>query len=90
MTSPVPFILPQPEPAALEIRTADDVRHFVECRLRWYGLDKIVVQDIRRESASSIAVTLRDLGRNRTYRWSFTTTLIAPGTRAASARRIAA
>lgn len=76
--------------AAFDVVTGDEVRHIVECRLRWYGLDHIVVEAFGREEAHVIAVTLRDLRRNRRYRTAFRTALeIGAPAAAASVSRAA-
>lgn len=62
-------------PESVEITTLDDVRKIVDCQLRWYGLENVVVKDIKRETMSLIAVTLADLDRNETYFKFFPTTL---------------
>ena len=62
-------------PACFDVITGDEVRRIVDCRLRWYGLDHIVVEELAREDAQKISVTLRDLRRNRRYRAAFPTTL---------------
>jgi len=67
--------LPPEAPACFDVVTGDEVRRIVDCRLRWYGLDHIVVEEFGRDDAHKISVTLRDLRRNRRYRATFPTTL---------------
>lgn len=66
---------PATRSGAIEVTTIDDVRRIIDHQLRWYGLDQLVVKDIRRESLNLIAVTLADLDRNETYCRYFPTTL---------------
>jgi len=75
MTSLVPSLPREPADSLLEIVTGDDVRRIVECRLRWYGLDQIVLEDISRDGVETISVVVRDLARGARVRTAYRTTL---------------
>lgn len=79
MINQSPSTSPNPVAASLEFVTMADVRHIVECRLRWYGLDEIAVEDIGQDSLGGIAVTIADRRQKETYCHRFETSVtVAP------------